>query len=97
LTGSISGDVTIEAFVENQFYDFRFLSMLVQNKTLDEWSDEMLMIGFLGTPFPTVNLNNVYFYDETLSGNRNARYNTATNVTDAVPIAKRSASVHRSK
>jgi hypothetical protein len=88
LTGSISGDVTIEAFVENQAYDFRFLSMPVQNKTLDEWSDDMLMTGFLGTPFPTFNFNSVYFYDETLLGNRNARYNTATNVTDAVPMAK---------
>ena len=84
LTGSISGDVTIEAFVENQAYDYRFLSMPVQSKTLDQWSDDILMTGFLGTPYPSFNFNSVYFYDETLSGSRDARYDSATNVTNPV-------------
>lgn len=61
VTGSISGDVTIEAFVENEAYNYRFLSMPVQNKTLDECSDYTLMTGLIGTPFPTFNFNSVYF------------------------------------
>ncbi|MBL4710683.1 MAG: T9SS type A sorting domain-containing protein [Flavobacteriales bacterium] len=84
LTGSISGDVTIECFIENQAYDYRFLSLPVQNQTLDEWSDDLLMSGFIGTPYPTFNFNNVFFYNETLSGVRNARYENATNVTNPV-------------
>lgn len=84
LTGSISGDVTIEAFIENEAYDYRFLSMPVQSKTLDEWSDDILMTGFAGTPYPGFHFNSVYFYDETQSGDRNARYDSATNVTNSV-------------
>ena len=86
LSGSISGDVTIQAFIENTGYDYRFLSMPVKSKTLNEWSDDFLMTGFIGTPYPAFNFVSVYYYDETEPGDKNARYDSATNVTNPVPM-----------
>lgn len=86
LTGSISGDVTIQTFIENAAYDYRFLSMPIMNKTLADWSDDFLMTGFTGTPFPTFSFNSILYYNETLSGNRNARYENATTINDQIAV-----------
>ena len=84
-TGNITGDVIIECYIQAVDYDYRFLSMPVQNATLNEWYDDFIMTGFIGSQFPFFLFNSIKYYDETKPGVQNARYDSATNITN--PIA----------
>lgn len=88
LNGTISGDVIIQSFVESADYDYRFLTIPVQGGTLSDWSDDFLMTGFTGTPFPSFHFVNVYTYDETVLGDKDNGFISASNITDAVGMGQ---------
>lgn len=85
-SGSISGDVIVEQWMDSTGYNYRFMTAPVQGATLSDWLDDFTMTGFTGSQFPGFSFNSVFFYDETSFGDQNTGYYNATNITNSVTV-----------
>lgn len=68
--GDVNGNVTIERYF-NGTQGWVNICSPVQNRTVSDWNDDIITTGFVGSDFPSYAFNNVQYYNEPTSGNRN--------------------------
>jgi hypothetical protein len=84
-TGSISGEVIAQRYHNAAAQGWVNISSPVQNKTLQDWNDDLITTGFIGSDFPPpYSFNNIQYYNETQSGGINIGYVGATNINNAI-------------
>ncbi len=69
-SGDVLGNVTIERYF-NGTQGWVNICSPVQNRTVSDWNDDIVTTGFPGSDFPSYAFNNVQYYNEPTSGNRN--------------------------
>jgi SprB repeat/PKD domain len=85
-SGTISGDVTVLRYRNATSSSWINLCSPVQNKTLEDWNDDLTTTGFNGADVPPpYSFNNVQTYNEAVAGGINSGYVGATDITN--PIA----------
>ena len=87
--GSISGDITVQRFINAGATNWRFFTSPVGGATLAQFNDDFITSGYTGSDYPlwpsaSNPWQSIYFYDETLGGNFDAGYVAATNATQSI-------------
>jgi hypothetical protein len=77
-TGDLIGDVTIQRHHQAAANGWVNLASPIQSTTIHDWNDDLITSGFPGSDFPTYGMNNVQWYNETVSGNLNNGFVGAT-------------------
>ncbi|MBL4651442.1 MAG: PKD domain-containing protein [Flavobacteriales bacterium] len=85
--GSITGNVMSQQYV-SAADGWRLMSSPVDGTTLADLSSEFWTSGFSGATYPTNSFVSVYTYDETVSGDLNQGYVSASNITDGLDPTK---------
>lgn len=91
--GSISGDITMQRYIDAGATNWRFLTSAVSGTTLADFNDDFITSGFTGSDFPLWPTaanpwQSIYFYDETQPGIQDNGYTAATNITNSVAIGE---------
>jgi hypothetical protein len=81
---SITGNVTIQRYLPAAQQNWVYLACPVPGRTIADWNDDIVTSGFANSDFPGYNFNNIYSYNETVSGSRNNGWVAAANTTDAL-------------
>lgn len=81
---SISGNISVQRYVQGTINNWRFLSSPVADMTLADWNDDFVTSGFTGSDYPTFGFNNIHTYDETVMDVVDSGWVAATNVTNAI-------------
>jgi hypothetical protein len=86
LTGTITGDVTVQRYANRTAAGWYMIGSPIQNMTVQDWNDDLVTTGFIGSDFPPpgYTFNNLKYYDETLPGGLNDGFVGVNNVTDAL-------------
>lgn len=88
-TGSINGNVTVERYSNRTTAGWYNLACPIQNVTVEEWNDDLVTTGFVGSDFPPpYSFNNVKYYNEHIAGDINAGYVGVSNITDTLKARK---------
>lgn len=87
--GSVSGEVTVERYIQNGINSWRNLGASVSGATLQDWNDHFTTTGFPGADFPhwpspENRFPNIKSYDETDLGDREIGWRPATNITSTI-------------
>ena len=64
-TETISGEITMERFIDAGETYWRFFSSAVQGATIGDYQDDFTTAGYPGSPFPNFGWVSIYNYDET--------------------------------
>ncbi len=83
-SGDIVGDVLIERNHTTLSDGWVNVCTPVSGEIVSDWNDDIVTTGFPGSDFPNYAFNNVQYYNETLSGNRNQGYVGVTSVTESL-------------
>ncbi|MCO6500208.1 MAG: PKD domain-containing protein [Vicingus serpentipes] len=91
--GSISGDITMQRYIDAGSTNWRFITSAVSNTTLADFNDDFITSGFTGSDFPNFpSAGNpwvsIYYYDETVPGSQDNGYVPASNITNAVGVGE---------
>lgn len=86
ITGTITGDVTVQRYSNRTTAGWYMIASPVQNMTVQDWDDDLITTGFIGSDFPPpgYTFNNLRYYDETLPGDINEGFVGVNNVTDTL-------------
>ena len=91
LNGSacITGDVTMQRFIDAGSTNWRFLTSAISGTTLADFNDDFITSGFTGSDFPLwpTAANpwaSIYYYDETQPGIIDSGFVAATNTTNSL-------------
>lgn len=84
VNGNISGDITVQRYLETTHHDWHLLSSPIQNATLEDWNDDIMTMGFPGSNFPNFYFNNCTYYDETFTGHKDNGLLNANDVNDEI-------------
>jgi hypothetical protein len=89
VTGAISGDVTVERYIQSGPTGWRNMGASVSGAALTEWDAHFTTTGIPGSdypnwPSPANRFPSIKSYDETLTGNRELGWTPATNVTNTI-------------
>jgi len=86
-TSSVSGNVVVQRFVSGEGRIWRYIAPPVIGATVADWQDDFAIIGdFTGSDPGPGNNASLFFYDETVSGDRNQGWteHPSTSNTEAV-------------
>ena len=91
--GTISGNITMQRYINEGETNWRFFTSPILNSTLEDWDDNFETSGFTGTdapnwpsaanPWPSM-----YFYNESIAGDINNGYEPATNTNNLIGLGK---------
>lgn len=89
----ISGNITMERYIDAGATNWRFLTSATSGTTLADFNDDFITSGFTGSDFPLWPTaidpwESIYFYDETQLGEQEIGFTPASNVTNAVGIGE---------
>ncbi len=89
----ISGDITMERYIDAGATDWRFLTSAVSGTTLADFNDDFITSGFTGSDFPLwpTAANpwaSIYFYDETQPSFQDSGFVAATNTTNPLAVGE---------
>lgn len=83
--GTITGDVEVQRYHQAAVQGWVNICSPVQNKTINDWNDDLITTGFLGSDFPPpYSFNNVQYYNEPVSGGINNGFVGVNNVNNAI-------------
>jgi hypothetical protein len=68
--GSISEDIIAQRYFPTTTDDWHLLASPVQNRTLLDWDDDLLTMGFPGSDYLSFYFNNTTYYDESFPGDK---------------------------
>lgn len=93
--GNISGDVTVQRYIDAGATNWRFLSSPISGATLADLDDDFITSGFPGSNFPefipsgwTEIFTSVYYYDETFAGPVDSGYVRASDISNAMDVGE---------
>ncbi len=85
ITGSISGNVFVQRYHNASNQGWVNLACPVQSKTIQDWNDDLVTTGFVGSDFPPpYTFNNIQCYNEAAAGAINTGYVGVTNVNNPI-------------
>jgi hypothetical protein len=64
-SSSITGDITMERYIDEGETYWRYFASAVENPTIQQYLDDFTTSGFEGSPFPDFPFTSIYSYDET--------------------------------
>ena len=87
--GSVTGNITVERYIQNGVNSWRNLGASVSGATLQDWNDHFTTTGFPGSdypnwPTPANRFPNIKSYDETDLGDREIGWRAATGITNTI-------------
>ncbi|MBL4593239.1 MAG: PKD domain-containing protein [Flavobacteriales bacterium] len=87
----ISGNITMQRYIDAGATDWRFITSPVSGATLAEMNDDFVTSGFPGAQYPNWPSAanpwpSIYSYDETIGGIVDNGFNPATNITNPMTI-----------
>ena len=82
--GTITGEVTVQRYIDVGDTHWRFLTSAVAGNTLQGWNEDFITSGFAGSDFPTFPFVSIYTYDESVPATRENGYTAANNISDAI-------------
>jgi len=78
-TGALTGNVTVQRFHQRTATGWVSLGNCIQSKTLNDWNDDLLLTGFIGSDLPAYGFNNVqYYYEPTIGGTNSGFFGVLT-------------------
>ncbi len=83
-TGDITGNVTIQRRHVASSTGWLNLCAPAQNKTINDWNDDLVTTGFSGSDYPAVMFNSVQYYLEWVSGGINAGFAGVGSVNESI-------------
>ncbi|MCB0401228.1 MAG: PKD domain-containing protein [Flavobacteriales bacterium] len=89
----ISGDITMQRYIDAGATDWRFISSPISGATLADMNDDFITSGFPGSDFPlwptaSNPWPSIYYYDETASGIQDNGFVAATNITNGMGVGQ---------
>ncbi len=87
--GTISGNVTVERYIQNGVNSWRNIAAPVDGATLESWNQHFTTTGFPGSDYPNWpsaenRFPNIKSYDETDLGDREIGWRAATHITNSI-------------
>jgi len=91
--GSITGNVTMQRYIDAGSTDWRFLTSAISGTTLADFNDDFVTSGFIGSDYPdwpsvANRWPSIYFYDESVAGIQDNGYVAAANITDPLAVGE---------
>lgn len=83
-TGDLTGNVTIQRRHVATSTGWLNLCAPVQNKTINDWNDDLVTTGFSGSDYPAVMFNSVQYYLEWVAGGINAGFAGVGSVNESI-------------
>ncbi|GEM_PF-858684 len=87
-SGTISGDVTVQRYINAGATNWRFLTAPVTGATFEDWDDDMITSGFTGSDFPNFPFVSIYGYDETIGGLGELGFDPVTNSNQPINLGE---------
>jgi PKD repeat protein len=84
ISGSVSGDLTVQRFVDSNVTGWRNISTPVHGSLVSDLQDDIILTGFPGSDFPNFPFVNVVAYDETVTGISDNGYYYPTSSSDSM-------------
>ncbi|MEZ4720460.1 MAG: choice-of-anchor J domain-containing protein [Flavobacteriales bacterium] len=69
--GSILGNVTVQRYIDAGETNWRFLCSPVQGADFEQWDDDFVTSGFIGSDWPNFPFTSISAYDESVPGDNN--------------------------
>lgn len=88
ILGDLTGSIVMQRYHNRTAAGWVNLSSPIQNKTLQDWNDDLITSGFPGSDYPNYNFNNMYYYNESVAGGRDNGWVGATNITNNITSGK---------
>ncbi|MFZ4783854.1 MAG: T9SS type A sorting domain-containing protein [Flavobacteriales bacterium] len=85
---SVIGSITAQRYLPTALSNYVNLGNPIVGQTLSDWNDDLTTTGFPGSDYPSYNFNNIYWYDESVTGDRNQGWIGATNITNTLASNK---------
>lgn len=85
---SVIGSITAQRYLPTALSNYVNLGNPILGQTLSAWNDDLITTGFPGSDYPSYNFNNIYWYNESVSGDRNQGWTGATNITNTLESNK---------
>jgi len=82
--GSISGDVTVERYMNFPDNGWRLIGAPMAGATLGTWNNDFITTGFAGSDWPTYYFNSITRYDETVAGDKDLGVIEAGSMSDPI-------------
>lgn len=82
--GAISGDITMQRYINSGSTNWRFLTSPLSGKTLADWNDDFTTSGFTGSDAPSFPFTSIYSYDESVTGLKENGYVPASSTADPI-------------
>ena len=91
--GSITGDVTMQRYIDAGATNWRFISSAVANPTITQFNDDFVTSGYPGASYPnwpsaSNPWSSVYYYDETVAGVQDNGYIAPTSGANTIDIGE---------
>jgi hypothetical protein len=86
--GSITGNVTMQRYIDSGPTNWRFLGSPISNGFLSDWDNDFITSGFPGSDFPSFPFVSVYRYDETALGTYSIGYTAPGNASDPLQVGE---------
>lgn len=91
--GSISGNITMQRYINAGQTNWRFFSSAVSGVTLAGWDDNFITSGIVGSDFPnwpsaSNKWPSLYYYDETQPGDRNTGFTPPASMSRVIGIGE---------
>ena len=83
-TGDITGNVTIQRRHVATSTGWLNLCAPAQNKTINDWNDDLVTTGFFGSDYPAVMFNSIQYYLEFVAGGINAGFAGVGSVNESI-------------
>lgn len=82
--GSLIGNVTVQRYHQRTATGWVSLGNSIQGKTLQDWNDDLLLTGFVGSDLPSYGFNSVQYYDEPTLGGTNSGFFGVLNINHSI-------------
>lgn len=86
--GDVIGDVTILRNHTALSAGWVNICAPVSGEIVSDWNDDIVTSGFTGSDFPNYSFNNVQYYNETLTGNRNQGYVGVASISEGLAAGR---------
>ena len=91
--GSITGDITMQRYIDAGATNWRFITSAISGATLADLNDDFITSGFIGSDFPDFPTAanpfiSISYYDETVTGTSDNGFVGATNVTNSIVVGE---------
>lgn len=84
--GSISGNVTVERYIDAGATNWRYLCTPIVGANFEEWDNDIITSGFVGSDYPTFNFTSIYSYNESAPGAFDDGYVPLSNSNEIIEL-----------